>query len=106
MPVFDHCGTDQSGPSARIHRRSPLHDGVTPRALRGGVGLRAAGAPSTMGTMGRVLVMLRVTWDGAEETSNPKTLALQGSQGDRRGRAASRWAGGAHGERASEGHRA
>jgi len=59
-----------------------------------------------MGTVGSLLEMLRVTWYGAEETSKPETLALQGSQGDRCCRAAGWWAGGAHGERASEGDRA
>src|SRR5512133_195938 len=50
--------------------------------------------------------MFRIGWYGAEETSDPETLAVQGSQGDRRRRAAGGWAGGANRERASEGHRA
>src|SRR5215204_5367120 len=50
--------------------------------------------------------MLRVSWYGAEETNDPETLAVQGSQTDRRCCAARRWAGGAHRQRASEGHRA
>ena len=74
-------------------------------ALRGGWGLRA-GVRCPRGDRERVLGMLRITWYGAEEPRNPETLALQGSQGDRRRRAAGGWAGGTHRERASEGHRA
>jgi hypothetical protein len=42
----------------------------------------------------------------ALKNRQPEALALQGSQGDRRRRAARRRAGGAHGQRAPEGHRA
>jgi hypothetical protein len=50
--------------------------------------------------------MLRLTQHGREAASDPKTLPLQASQGDRRGRTAGRWTGGTHGERAAEGDRA
>jgi hypothetical protein len=42
----------------------------------------------------------QVIWYGAEETSNPETLAVQGSQGDRRRRAAA----GGQVERTTSGH--
>src|SRR5436309_729013 len=71
--------------------RGPGHGGRVPERSC----LRAEGALSTIGprTCPR---MLRITWHGPEEASDPETLALQGSQGDRCCRAAGRWAGGAH----------
>src|SRR5829696_5477295 len=87
-------------------RRPPKQrPGVAPRRCRVTWGLRAEGALSTMRSWtdpGDAAVI----WHGAEETRNSETLAVQGSQGDRRRRAAGGWAGGAHRERAPEGHRA
>ena len=48
----------------------------------------------------RVLGMLRITRHGLEEASDPETLALQGSQGDRRRRATGGW----QVERTASGH--
>jgi hypothetical protein len=47
--------------------------------------------------------MLRITWYGAEKAGDPETLALQGSQGDRRCGSAGRRAGGQV-ERTAGGH--
>jgi hypothetical protein len=69
-------------------------------------GLASRGPCRPGWSRGRALGMLRITAHGLEEASDPQALALQGSQGDRRCRAAGRGAGGAHRERASEGHRA
>jgi hypothetical protein len=85
MPVLDRCDTDP----ARTEREDLPAVPAVPRCRSGGAarwrgGLRAEGALSTMGTVRRVLGTLRSPGYGAEEASNPETLALQGSQGDRR----------------------
>src|SRR5512132_2755686 len=101
------CGTvaapTQRGPSTKIYRRCPLRIGVGWGTARCPEGLPAEDALSTMGSWTGPWDA-EVTWHGAEETSKPETLAVQGSQGDRRRRATGGWAGGAHRERASEGH--
>src|SRR5215204_5859312 len=69
--------------------------GVAPRTRPVAWGLRAAGALSTMSSWTGPRDS-EVIWYGAEETTNPETLAIQGSQGDRRRRTTGGWAGGAH----------
>jgi hypothetical protein len=96
MPVRDRCGTD---PSRRSTGPARGPTGVAPRRCRVAWGLRAEGALSTM-TSWTVPREAEVSWYGAEETSNPETLALQGSQGDRRCRAAGGW----EVERTASGH--
>jgi hypothetical protein len=50
-PYSTVAARTQRGPSANLHLRCPLYDGVAPWALRGGVGLASGGCAVHDGTV-------------------------------------------------------
>jgi hypothetical protein len=71
MPVLDRWSTTRRGPSAKTQQLS--HCTTLPSMVQ--FGLRAGEALSTMGPW--TGLGIGGHWDGAEEASNPQTLAIQ-----------------------------